>query len=192
MRMAVFTSLLTLLAPSHTFAQKPTVLAQGSLRNSIAREATRAALAEQAATQDPTPPGAWQAVLALEPDAPIKLMIRDGRKIVGSFLSANADSIVVDKRWGGHEMLRRDEVQEIRMRPRRSTAGSAGLGWLLGFGVGATVGGIAGCGGPCAGDERAEGMTLTGAFGGSVGFWIGLIRGAATNLRPGRLIYQGV
>ena len=97
-------------------------------------------------------------------------MSRDGRKIVGSFLSANAESMVVDKRWGGHEMLRRDEVQEIRMRPRRSTAGSAGIGTLSGFSLGATVGGIAGCSGSCSLDERAQGIFLGGAFGGSVGF----------------------
>ena len=189
MRMPVFASLLILLAPIQTLAQ-PAIPAQGSLRESITREATRAALAAQVMTQDPTPPGAWNAVLALEPDAPIKLVSCDGRKIVGSFRIANADSIVVDKRWGGHEMLRRDEVQEIRMRPRKSTAGSAGIGFLWGFGLGATAGGIAGCDGPCSGDERAEAMTLSGAFGASVGFWIGLIRGAATNLRPGTLIYR--
>jgi len=187
MRMPVFASLLILLAPIHTLAQQPTVRAHDSLRASIAREATRAALA---ATQDPTRPGAWDAVLALKLDAPIKLVSRDGRKIVGSFRSANANGIVVDKSWGGREMLRRDEVQEIRMRPRRSTAGSAGIGFLLGFGLGATVGGIAGCHGPCSGDERAEAMTLSGAFGGSVGLWTGLIRGAVTNLRAGTLIYR--
>ena len=190
MRMPVFASLLILLAPIHTLAQQPTVLAHDSLSDSIAREATRAALAAGAATQDRTRPGAWDAVVALEPDAPIKLVSRDGRKTVGSFRSANADGIVVDKRWGGHEMLRRDEVQEIRMRPRRSTAGSAGIGFLWGFGLGATVGGIAGCNGPCSGDERAQAITLSGAFGGSVGFWTGLIRGVVTNLRPGTLIYR--
>ena len=135
-------------------------------------------------------PADWNAVRVLKPRAPIKVMHRDGRAIIGSFVSADADVIVIDRRRGPHETLARTDVGEIRMRPKRSTAGSAGIGLLSGYAAGATVGSIAGCSVPCTRDERAQGIALAGGFGGSVGFWTGLIRGAVTNLRAGKLIYR--
>jgi hypothetical protein len=97
MRITVFISLLTLLAPIHTLAQQA------------------------------QPPEDWNAVLGITPTAPIKVMTRGGRTIIGSFESADAASIVIDKRRGSHVTVGRDEVREIRMRPKRSTVGSVGI-----------------------------------------------------------------
>lgn len=122
----------------------------------------------------------WNAVLNLAPKTPIKVFSTDGRRVIGSLETADAGRIVIGQRRGRAEALRRDEVREIRMRPRRSTLGSAGIGAVSGLALGAAVGGLAGCSGPCSGDERGQGIVLAGAFGGSVGFG----SGSSAALRP--------
>ena len=164
--------------------------AQGSLRDSIAREATRAALTAEAVEQKSEPPTDWNAVLALTSKTRVKVVLRDDRTIIGNVASADAGSIVIDRRWSDDERISRDEVREIRMRPRRSTGGSAAIGWLSGLAAGSFLGWAAGCDGPCTGDERAQGSVLGGAFGSAVGFWTGFGTGAVKNLQSGKLIYR--
>ena len=159
MRMPVVALLLILLAPLHILAQQP------------------------------QPPEDWSAVLGIKPNAPVKVISSAGRTIVGSFVTADAGGIVIDKRRGSRETVPRDEVREIRMRPKRSTAGSVGIGAVSGFAGGAILGAVA-CPSPCQRQDRAASAVLTGMFGTAVGSLVGLGRGAVANLRPGRLIYH--
>jgi hypothetical protein len=132
----------------------------------------------------------WNAVLALKPGAPVKVKSRDGRTIVGSLASADAGRIVIDKRWGSHQMLPRAEVLEVRMRPRLSKAAPLGIGMLSGLAIGAGLGWAGGCSYECTGEDREMGLVLGGALGAGLGSAIGPAVYAAENEWRTRLIYR--
>lgn len=160
--------------------------AQGSLQDSIAREATRAALSAGGVVQATAPPQEWKAVLALWRKAPVRVTSRDGRAISGRLISADAASVVIDKGRSGHETLARSDVREIRMGPLRATAGEIVIGAVSGLALGAVTGwGVC----DCSDRARRIGLVAGGALGLAFGSMVVVKMAAEAHFVPGELVY---
>ena len=109
--------------------------------------------------------------------------------IRGSIATVSEDTLHMVDRQGGAQILRREEVREVRLDHRFSTGHYLGFGLLLG----GVTGLVLGRAGECEDCElRGLGTALGAIFGTGMGAFGGWAIGSARNAAPGRLIYRRV
>ena len=176
-------------------AQQP---GQSSLRASLEREATRLASTLVARNQPlddatgfekaATPMGRsddWNAVQRLGDGTRVVVTTSRKQGVRGRISTVSEDTLQIVDRQGGDQMLRREDVREVRLDHQRSVGQYVGLGLLLGGVTGFAIGSATEC------DCELRGLgTVVGAvygtLGGALGGWM---IGGAVHARPGRLIY---
>lgn len=100
-----------------------------------------AALAACAFAQTPPPGGNWENISRLSPGAEIRVILADGRSVRGFLQSTAADLLAINATTS-QEMLVRQNVKRVQLK----RPGHRGRNTLIGLGLGAAGGLVAGAG----------------------------------------------
>jgi hypothetical protein len=173
----------------------------GPIQASLAQEATRLASASvgrnrpagrtpwvnettiQAGNSDD-----WNAVQRLRRGTRLVIRSAQFQRLRGRISAVDDVTLRVVDHRGNDRVLRRQDVREVRLDdPRFTTAKYAGLGALVGGGVGLAVGHATECG-DC--ELRGLNTFVGGISGAAIGVVAGWKIGSRVGPKPGRLIYR--
>ena len=128
----------------------------------------------------------WEAVRRLGHGARVVVLTSLNQSVRGRVSTVSSDMLGLVDRQGGNQALRLEDVREVRLDHRFSTAQYVGLGLLVGGVTGLAIGRASEC------DCNLRGLaTAMGGLGGVVmGTFVGWGAGRGVNARPGRLVYR--
>ena len=128
----------------------------------------------------------WNAIRQLKEGTRILVTTSQDRSIRGRTSTVSEDALRMIDRQGHDQMLRREDVREVRLDHRLSVGQYVGLGLLIGGWAGVAIGRASECDCELRGLGTAMGA-ISGTIGGAIGGWM---IGDAMNARPRRLIYR--